>query len=186
MSDGPKFLTGAPEPVQPAIPPVGGAGPFRQPGARPPSLAEVEREVAEREAREAQDADERRRADAAEAVAQAMERHGRRGYLDELFAPHRWPPLARRYPRVLGLVLLVLGLDGVRRIVSLYENGGTYFKTLPITTAVGVLIGGWFTFVGRPQDDEGYTPRWWNLLYIAVCLFTIPAALAIHIIWLKP
>ena len=55
---------------------------------------------------------------------------------------------------------------------------------MPITTAVGLLIGGWFAIAGRPEDDEGYTPPWWNLGYMGVCLCAIPVGIAIKVTWL--
>jgi hypothetical protein len=104
--------------------------------------------------------------------------------LARALGPGRMPLPIIRYPRACGILLAAGGALGLRELMELSDEGGVYSRALPAVTAVALLLGAWLAIVGRPADDRGYSPPWWNVGYVAVLMSAVPTALVLYAVYL--
>jgi hypothetical protein len=100
--------------------------------------------------------------------------------LARYLGPGRMPRVMMRFPRLSGIALVAFGLWCWRDVLRVSAEGGVYFRSITVLAPVGVLLGGWFVVFGRPADDDGYAPSWWNLGYVAMLAISAIAGLAIY------
>jgi hypothetical protein len=168
--DGPRFLTSPPAGALEEPPPA--AGPFRVP--QPP----VEpRRSAPRVVRRPEPEPEASAFPVAEPEPDALARY---------LGPGRMPRVIIKYPRVVGLALIALGVFGWRelqhvaqRLHDSTEGIVFYSRGTALMPAIGFGLGGFLLAFGRPADSRGYSPAWWNRCYIAVLVMVVVAVIAL-------
>jgi hypothetical protein len=101
--------------------------------------------------------------------------------LARALGPGRMPRLLMRYPRLCGIAMVAVGLWLWRDLGRVSEDGGVYFRSATVLAPVGLLLGAWFALTGRPADEEGYSPPWWNVAYVAVLVLAGMIALGWYV-----
>lgn len=172
--DRPTFLTTAPivppEPAaRPALAPPPTHGPYRTP--EPPRPVQPPWRVSR----------------PAEPDPPAPEPEADPGALARYLGPGRMPRLMIRFPRIIGLAFVALGVLGWREVQELAARLAdpasgyvVYSRGAPFMMAIGFGLGGFLLAFGRPADAHGYSPAWWNKTYVAVCVASLFAAFAIR------
>lgn len=103
-----------------------------------------------------------------------------------MLGPGRMPRVVIRFPRLVGVALVALGVLGLRELQNITHSAGVvvYVRALPVLTTVGLGLGGFLLVFGRPSDAHGYSPGWWNSAYLAILIVAVISALAVRAIWL--
>lgn len=100
--------------------------------------------------------------------------------LTRALASDRWPSFIVRFPRLAGIGFLLAGAYGVRMIAELTVEGGWYARGMPALTTLGFTNGLWLLVFGRPADERGYSPEWWNVGWTIVTVLGAAAAFYVY------
>lgn len=64
--------------------------------------------------------------------------------------------------------MLAIGVGLWRDLSRVSEEGGIYFRSTTVLAPIALLLGAWFAVAGRPADEHGYSPSWWNSVYVVL------------------
>jgi hypothetical protein len=104
--------------------------------------------------------------------------------LARALGPGRMPWPMRRYPRACGVAMLAVGAWGIHVIATLSSEGGIYMTSFPAIAMIALVLGAWLVLTGRPSDERGYSPSWWNVGYVTAVALGVVIALVVQAIWL--
>jgi hypothetical protein len=102
------------------------------------------------------------------------------GWLDRVLAPDRMPWPMRHAPRISGAVMIAIGVWAFHKLVEIAARGDVYHRkwerSLKLVAPEMLLLGAWLAITGRPHDEDGYAPRWWNAGYAVACALGVVCA----------
>ena len=92
------------------------------------------------------------------------------GFLAQLLGPLRTPRIVRAYPRACGILLAVIGGVCLFDLHQLQKP----IVAEPYVAGASLVFAAWLIGAGRPADEHGYAPAWWNrgvILMVPLALF---------------